>query len=249
MHRAVPLSSPRAPRGLLTTLTLLLASCHGGGKATRAEDNGLPANIATLAAFDPAAVGPGAPPRPGPSRPLDVVDYGPQGRTEGNGEIHLRFNQPVVALDLADSTGLEKLFVHDPPLPGRAYWKTPELLVFEPTTAPLACHSYTVRFTGGLVGLDGQRFDRALSWTFETPRPTVRASSPESRPRRETGDDIDAANEGEVERRDSVVIVRFDRPVALKEAQAHLRAQARPLSDLEAAAKPVPVRVRVATKA
>ena len=249
MHRVVPPSSPRPPRGLLTTLTLLLTSCHGGGKATKPEDNGLPGDIATLAAFDPAAVGPGAPPKPGPSRPLDVVDYGPQGRTEGNGEVHLRFNQPVVALDLADSTGLEKLFILDPPLPGRAFWKTPELLVFEPTTAPLDCHSYTVRFTGGLVGLDGQRFDRALSWTFETPRPTVIGSSPASRPRRETGDDIDAADDGEVERRDSAVIVHFDRPVALKEAQAHLRAQARPLSDLKAAAKPVPVRVRVATKA
>ncbi len=247
MHRAVPPSYPRPPHGLLT-LALLSAACHGG-KATKAEDNGLPGDVATLAAFDPAAVGPGAPPKPGPSRPLDVVDYGPQGRTEGNGEIHLRFNQPVVPLDLADSTGLEKLFVLDPPLPGRAFWKTPDLLVFQPNDTPVDCHSYTVRFTGGLVGLDGQRFDRALSWTFETPRPTVLRSDPVSRPRRETGDDIDAADEGQVERRDSVVVVRFDQPVTLKEAQAHLRAQARPLSDLKAAATSVPVRVRMATKA
>ena len=250
MHRVVQLSSPRAPRALLAALALL-ASCHGhgAGKATKTEDMSLPGSVATLAAFDPAAVGPGAPPKPGPSRPLDVLDYGPQGRTEGNGEIHVRFNQPVVALDLADSTGLEKLFVLDPPLPGRAYWKTPDLLVFEASTAPLDCHAYTVRFTGGLVGLDGQRFDRPLTWTFETRRPTVSASAPQSRPRDEDGDDIDDGREGQVERRDSVVVIHFDRPIALAEAQAHVRAVARPLGDLKAAAKPIPVRVRKATKA
>ncbi|HEY0137775.1 MAG TPA: MG2 domain-containing protein, partial [Nannocystis sp.] len=242
--------SPRTPCALLIALAAL-ASCHGASKSTKAEDPALPTGVATLAAFDPAGVGPGEPPKPGPSRPLDVVDYGPQGRTEGNGELHIRFNQPVVALDLADSAGLEKLFKLDPPLPGRAYWKTPDLLVYELDAAPLDCHAYTVRFTGGLVGLDGQRFDRALTWSFETPRPTVVGSDPESRPRDPDGDDdadIDNADEGQVERRDSVVLIHFDRPVALKQVQAHVQAVARPLADLTANAKPVPVRVRKATK-
>ena len=246
--RRVARPTPRTPLALLVALATL-SSCHGAGKSTQAEGIALPTGMATLAAFDPAGVGPGEPPRPGPSRPLDVIDYGPQGRTEGNGEIHVRFNQPVVALDLADSTGLEKLFTTEPPLPGRAYWKTPDLLVFAPTNDLLDCHSYTVRFTGGLVGLDGQRFDRALGWSFETRRPTVAASDPMSRPRHQDTPDIDDADEGEVQRRDSVVLVRFDRPVALKAAQAHIRATARPLADLAADAKPVPVRVRRPTKA
>ncbi len=254
MHlvRPRPSRSPRTLCSLTTLLGLSLAACHGTGGATKSGGPGLPGDVKALTAFDPAAIGPGEPPKPGPSRPLDVLDYGPQGRTEGNGEIHVRFNQPVVALDLAQSTGLENLFTFDPPLPGRAYWKTPDLLVFAPTSAPRDCHAYTVRFAGGLVGLDGQRFDRPLSWSFETPRPTVTGSSPESRPRNQDPsavDDIDDGVEGQVERRDTVVLIELDRPASLTEVQAHVRATARPLANLKAAAKSVPVRVRKATKA
>lgn len=239
-----------APLVLTTLLGLISLSCHGPGKPARPGDQGAPTDIKALAAFDPAAIGPGAPPRPGPARPLDVLDYGPSGRTEGSGEIHVRFNKPVVALELAEKTGLEKLFTFDPPLPGTAYWKTPDLLVYAPEPGPQPCHSYTAKFAGGIVDLDGQRFDRPLTWTFETPRPTVTRSQPASLPVRDDSEDPADGGEGEVQRRDTVVFIEFDHPVSLKEAQAHISAVARPISAAghKLPGKPVAVRVRKPTK-
>jgi uncharacterized protein YfaS (alpha-2-macroglobulin family) len=242
------------PRPLVVTAplvftTLLALACHGPSKPVKPGD-AAPTDIKALATFDPAALGPGAPPKPGPSRPLDVLDYGPEGRSEGYGELHVRFNKPVVALELADKTGLEKHFSFDPPLPGTASWKTPDLLVFRPDATLQPCTSYTARFTGGIVDLDGQRFDRPLTWTFETPRPTVTRSLPASLPVRDDAEDPADGDEGEVERRDRVVLVEFDHPVDLQEAQAHITAAARPIGPAgsKLPGKPVAVRVRRPSK-
>ncbi len=249
MSRSLVVTAPRVLAMLLGAIAL--PACHGPSKPARPDDPSAPTDIHALATFDPAAIGPGAPPKPGPARPLDVLDYGPSGRSEGTGEIHVRFNQPVVALELADRTGLDKLFTIDPPLPGSAYWKSPDLLVYAPNSSPAECQTYTVRFAGGVVALSGQRFDRPLTWSFETPRPTVVRSEPASQPIVDEVDDPADGSEGEVHRRDSVVLVEFDNPVAIKEAQAHIQALARPIgrAGSKLPGKPVPVRVRKPSKA
>jgi uncharacterized protein YfaS (alpha-2-macroglobulin family) len=243
----------RRPARTLSTVAVaasLLVGCHGRGPG--APSPGMPTAVAALAPFDPAAVGPGAPPRPGPAAALEVVDYGPQGRSDGDGEIHLRFNQPVVELGLLDPAGVTAGFTIDPPLPGHAEWRSPELLVFKAVRAPRPGHRYTVRFTGAVVGLDGQRFEQPLTWTFETPRPMVRSSAPRSEALHERAG-ADLYDGVEAQRRDLIVLVAFDRPVALEQAQAHLRAVARPFVDRKAGARsagvPVAVRVRTPTKA
>ncbi len=158
---------------------LLFAGCQGHTPRP-ADGPGGPPPAESRGVFDPAGIGPGAPPQPGPPRPLDAIDYGPIGRTEGGGQIHVRFNQQVVPLDLRSESDYSSLFSFDPPLPGKAFFKTPDLLVFEPEEALLDCHMYTARFAGGLVGMNGQRFDKPLTWTFETVRPTVSAVHPEA---------------------------------------------------------------------
>lgn len=237
MHRPLPrpllvLAALFAPLGL---------ACRGQGAQPAAD--GAPPAAALQPAFDPAAIGPGPAPAPGPARPLDVLDHGPIGRSEGGVDLHVRFNQPVVALDLQTSD-LTGLFTIDPPLRGRTYWKTPDLLVFAPDEPPAPCHAYRVRFNAGLVGLDGQRFDRPIEWSFETARPTVVESFPSSRT---IDDDRDEAGERGDQRRDTKVILRFDRAVSPREVEAHVQASARPLGRPGAAAAPVPVRVRLAT--
>lgn len=223
------------PRVRLSVASLLLlAGCQGHTPRPADGPDGPPPAEAR-GVFDPAGIGPGAPPQPGPARPLDAIDYGPIGRTEGGGQIHVRFNQPVVPLDLRGDTDYSSLFTFDPPLPGRAFFKTPDLLVFEPEEALLDCHSYTARFTGGLDGMNGLRFDRPLTWTFETVRPTVSAVHPEAG--------------AEDRRRDSVVLIQFDRPVKLAEVKAHVQAAARPLDAAATAERTdVPVSVRPATR-
>lgn len=224
-------------RSLSALAVLLACGCHGRSVTTVVQA-GQPTDVVALAAFDPAAVGPGAPPRPEPPRTLEVVDYGPQGRSAGSPEIHVRFNQPVVALGLADSTDLAGRFTIDPPLPGRVFWKSPELLVLEPFGKPRPGYLYTVRFDGAV----GEGGPRPLTWTFETPRPTVVGSVPRSDP----ADPDSKEDEREVQRRDTRVLVEFDRPVTLKQAQAHLRATTRSFTGTTTESHPV--RVRAATR-
>jgi uncharacterized protein YfaS (alpha-2-macroglobulin family) len=217
-------------------------SCRGQGPQPAGAE--APPAAALQPTFDPAAIGPGPAPRPGPARPLDVLDHGPVGRSEGGVDIHVRFNQPVVPLE-QQSGDLTGLFTIDPPLPGRAYWKTPDLLVFAPDAAPAPCHAYKVRFNGGVVGLDGQRFDRSIDWSFETERPLVVGSFPESRT---AGDDgADGDGERGDSRRDTTVLIEFDRAVDLREVQAHVQASARRVGKNTATGAAVPVRVRLAT--
>src|SRR5262245_43901228 len=76
-----------------------LSSCQGHAPKQPERPSG-PPEATALGAFDPSAIGPGAPPRPAPARPLDVADYGPIGKVDGVLQVHVRFNQPVVPLEL-----------------------------------------------------------------------------------------------------------------------------------------------------
>lgn len=222
---------PRSSIAVSVAVSVLLAGCQGHGPRP-ADGPGGPPDAAVRGVFDPAATGPGAAPQPGPARPLDVIDYGPIGRTEGAGQIHVRFNQPVVPLGLDEPTDYTGLFSFDPPLPGKAAFTSPDLLVFTPDEPLRACHGYTARFTGGIAALSGQRFDRPLTWNFETLRPTVINAHPEA---------------GAVDmRRDSVVLIQLDRPTTLAEVRSHVEATARSLAG-EATLAAIPVSVRAAT--
>ncbi|MBA3548776.1 MAG: hypothetical protein H0T76_20025 [Nannocystis sp.] len=221
----------------------LLPACHGRSPGRPAQP-GLPAEVAMQAPFDPASVGRGAPPELGPGRALGVIDVGPKGRTEDPREIHVRFNQPVVPLALGGDIGITNRFTFDPPLPGRASWKAPDLLVYRLDEVPPRGHHYDVLFDGFVVGPDGEQVGGQLLWSFETPRTTVLGSTPPSDPATEDTPE----DELEARRRDVVVFVEFDRPVPLAQARAHLRAAARPLGVGKAKRQPVPVRVRMATK-
>ncbi|HGG58216.1 MAG TPA: hypothetical protein ENK31_10510, partial [Nannocystis exedens] len=113
-----------------------------------------------------------------PAAPIEVLDYGPQGRTEGGTSLHVRFNQPVGALELGDDS-LEGVLVVDPPVVGRTFWRSPELLVFEPKESWQSARRYTVRLARPLRTADGSRqFSQPLEWTFETPRPAVQEGGP-----------------------------------------------------------------------
>ena len=237
------------PRPLLALAALCAPlACRGQGPQPAGAEAGTeaPPAAALQPAFDPAAIGPGPAPKLGPSRPLDALDHGPIGRIDGDADIHVRFNQPVVALELQTSD-LAGLFTIDPPLAGHTSWISPDLLVFMPEEEPAPCQSYKVRFNGGVVGLDGQRFDRVIEWTFETERPAVVASFPESRTSDDDGNDGNGDGERGDQRRDSTVLIQFDRAISMREVKAHVKASARPVGRKQAAGVPVPVRVRLAT--
>jgi hypothetical protein len=171
---------------------------------------------------------PGPAPASAPPPPLSVVSAGPRGRTDGAGTIHVRFNQPVVALGSSrcgEDAHAEALLRISPKVGGCAYFASPELLVFEPRTLAPA-QEYRVTLEGPVTTLSGARYAGPLSFTFETPRPRVVQAFPAAR--------------STDQRRDTPVVLQFLHPVAAAEVAAHVRVRA---------AQPLPVRVAPATAA
>jgi hypothetical protein len=229
-----------AHHALLFATCALVCACKP--PVAREPDLPLPADIVTLPLFDPASIGPGEPPWGAPPAPLAIVDVAPQGRHARVHDLHVRFNQPVVPQDLAapDPT---PLFHIEPPLAGRARWRAPDHLVFEPATdAVRPATRYHVRLTGPLRGQDGQLLADARAWTFETAPPRI--------------DSVIPYHDDELAT-DVPVLLEFDQPIAPRTLAAHLEARAhaprdRPADDTPrartTAGKPVAISVRPATK-
>ncbi len=199
--------------GALLALLVGFGCTSRSPEAAAPEETPPPANPQARGIFDPGALPGSAPPPSLSSAPIAVLDYGPLERTEGGTSVHVRFNQPIAALELDDDS-LEGVLVIDPPVRGRTFWRSPELLTFEPDEPWQPARRYTVRLAKPLRTADGERqFSEALEWTFETPRPGV----------------LEGASLTEVvarRRRRIDTYVVFNSPVSLAQARAHIRAKA-----------------------
>ena len=217
-------------RLVVTTLLAALAACKG----PRAEgpDAELPA-AEVLGPFAPGSLGVAAPPAALPEEALAIVDYGPQGRTDGAAAIKIRFSRPVVALGEDTALDVAGRVTFEPPLAGEAYFQTPDLLIFEPKEALREATSYRARLAAGPIPGSREVVARGVEWTFETPRPRVLGATPEA-----YGEELPRDR-----RRDSALILRFDQPVSLAEVRAHVTAKVRALGADAAAARSAPVRV------
>ena len=158
----------------LTTSLLLALALSGCGKP-----DGFPQSATRLDVFDPGSFGAREAPPVAELPPVRVMDYGPRGKTTepgSVGQIHVRFNQPLRPVTDATSQAADGLLaVSDErgPVPGRAYFKTPDLLVFEPDQALEPARRYSAELSNAVESADGRRLTEAMSWTFETDRPRV----------------------------------------------------------------------------
>ena len=230
---------------LFAVTSALVCACKP--TVAREPDLPLPADIVTLPQFDPASIGPGKPPWGAPPAPLAIVDVAPMGRHAWVREVHVRFNQAVVPQDL-EAPDPTPLFHIEPPLAGRARWRAPDHLVFEPASdAVVPATRYTLRLTGPLRGQDGQPLADARTWTFETAPPGIDSVAP--------GYDEELAT-------DVPVLLEFNQTISAAALAAHLEARAyppieRPADDpaidhvprkRTAAGTRVPISVRPASK-
>lgn len=218
----------------LRNTALALAALVGCKGSRSAEPEPGPPEAELQPAFDPAALADRGPPALPPLAPLAVLDYGPQGRTDGGADIRIRFNQPVVALGSEQLPELAGMLTLEPPVEGRMEFQTPDLLVFRPAVPLTPAQTYKVKFAAGFTSPLGPKLAQGLEWTFETPRPKAFGALPQG--------EADA-------RRDSVALVEFDQPTTLAEVRAHLQASARPLRRQDEPARPVAVRVQALTRA
>ena len=189
----------------------------------------------TPAALAPAAIAvaftPVSEPPPVGLPPLAVLDYGPIGRTDAKADIHVRFNQAVVALGDGADGGMQ--IAIEPKLAGRSFWRTPDLLVFEPDGLSPATR-YTVQVqTQANVGAASAALltSQPLSWTFETAGPEVLALWQEWELHDLTGQ--------------QEIYLGLSQPVELANLQKHLRVSAAKTDEKTATVRDVPVRIAV----
>ncbi|MEZ4454551.1 MAG: MG2 domain-containing protein [Nannocystaceae bacterium] len=211
---------PRRPV-VLALLPLLLAACARRGDAEEPAD-APPVNPVMQGIFDPAAVDRGAPPPPLPAAPLAILDVGPRGKSSGGGDIHVRFNQPIVAAGVDEAA--EGLLEISPAVAGHARWKSPDLLVFTPDDALPPATAFTVRLKGPVIAVDGRRYADPQEWSFETPRPQVSHGGLLN---------LQATHYERARHRRTAAYVVFDQPTSIAEVRAHVRATARALSPAE----------------
>jgi uncharacterized protein YfaS (alpha-2-macroglobulin family) len=181
--------------------------------------------------FDPAGFGPREAPDVAPLPPLRVTDYGPRGEGTGTrnvGQTRVRFNRAVRPMTSAaeqSADGLLEVRDEEGPVAGHAYFQTPDTLVFETKAALPPAHRYTVSVSPDISTMDGSSLDDALSWNFETDRPTARLLEPADR-----AEQVDT---------EAPLFLRTTMPTDAAELRPHVR--------LEVAGESVRVTLRAAT--
>jgi alpha-2-macroglobulin len=146
--------------------------------------------VATLAACSPRASAPktdatprsaplGVPEPPGPlapEGPVRVVHGAPLGETDGQGEVQVVFDRPMVAI--GTDTGAAGVLSLVPAVPGEAYWMGTQTLVFRPAGGFPMATSFEAQLSPTLRALDGQGLGEPFALAFGTPPPSVVRASP-----------------------------------------------------------------------
>lgn len=196
-----------------TVLALLLATAPTlacPATSPREPELALPADIATLPLFDPAAHTPDAPTWGAAEAPLAVTEFSPRGRQSTVRALTLRFNQPVAPHDLAAAAPPLRI---DPPLPGRPRWRAPDELIYELDADPAPATRYSVQLPGPLRSRAGQPLQGTPTWTFETTPPDILRVTPGPDDEHPTG---------------APIILEFDQPLTAASLAALLTATAHP---------------------
>ena len=110
--------------------------------------------------------------------PVRVVFKSPTSRTEGQGSIVVRFNQPMVSLGRVRSAGEDpgRFPVSVMPRVEAEYrWVSDDTLKLSPKKPLRNATRYHVRLLPSLRSLTGSTLAHPMAWSFETPRPRVTA--------------------------------------------------------------------------
>lgn len=197
--------------GLLSAV-MFFAACHGerNGNSPSAKPP-KPAHI--LESIGPESSSQRPRPPVTNAAPLRILGHGPQGRTDSHATVFVRFNQPVAPTDSERNPTLSI----DPSVPGRTYFASPDLLVFEPSQPLPLARRFNVLLRGRIDSYDGASHSEPLSWSFETAPPQVRFFL---LPRRSPDDP---------QPRTDPVLMAVDQPTTIEELSSHLVAHAVPL--------------------
>jgi len=123
----------------------------------------------------------------GPSEPLKVLRYAPEGEIPIAPFVSVTFSQPMVPLGTLGDLASESVPAQiDPPLPGTWRWLGTKTLTFEYDSdlidrLPKAT-AYTVTIPKGTKSATGGVLVESVTWMFGTPPPKVEAMYPQNIP-------------------------------------------------------------------
>jgi hypothetical protein len=182
--------------------------------------------------FPPAPGAPGSlsPPVPKTAdagKALTVLRYQPEGDVPLVPQLTVTFSQPMVAVTSQDDAARVQPVKLTPQPAGRWRWLGTKTIVFDPEIRFPQATTYQVEIPAGTTSATGNKLDKAVSFSFETPTPRV----------------VTAWPQGDSQRRDVPMFIRFDQKIDPAAVLAKLSVRAgkqavtlRQLADSEIAA-------------
>ncbi|GMV42008.1 MAG: hypothetical protein AMXMBFR64_37240 [Myxococcales bacterium] len=118
-------------------------------------------------------------------KPLRVVRHAPEGPVELAPHLSVSFDQPMVAITSHDELAKKAPPVTISPAPKGAWrWVGTKTVLFEPDPRFPMATEYKVEVPAGTVSAVGGALEKAETWTFATPPPTLRTTWPTGGPHR-----------------------------------------------------------------
>ena len=112
-----------------------------------------------------------------PETPLRVLRATPTAQTQPWTDIVITFDRPVAG-SLEEMVPPERTFTITPAVPGRAEWRDPVSLRFEPTGPLTPGTTYTVTVLDNFTAMDGSKLEQPYTFRFTVDPPTVLTSEP-----------------------------------------------------------------------
>jgi alpha-2-macroglobulin len=107
---------------------------------------------------------------------LLITHRSPEGENDGQVQIQVLFNKPVVPLGTLDDPARKQVlsnFIISPPVAGAFRLLGTNAVVFEPKHHLTLATEYRVTVRKGIRAIDGSVLQADLSWTFRTPGPRI----------------------------------------------------------------------------
>jgi alpha-2-macroglobulin len=169
------------------TLVLALGAACGGLPGQDAAESELDAEIAQLEGTELAAstaatfdISNGGAPPTSAGDGVQVLQVAPLGTDVRPAQVAVVFDRPMVALAELDATDGDHPLSCEPAIPGAiARWAGTTTAVLGPNEGRLPrATAFTCKAEAGITAIDGVALEKTVTWSFETPRPSVSALFP-----------------------------------------------------------------------
>jgi len=162
-------------RSLLRFVLATLALAGPWSSACHREQGSEPSSEGAVA---PIAASGAVPVEDRSGTPVKLQYKAPVGSIEGDETLSLVFDRPMVALTTAEAEAAVDFVTLDPPVPGRWRWVGDRLAVFAPTDRFPLSTRVTVTVTTAARGLEGLPLAEPVTFSFQTPVPTLKHVAP-----------------------------------------------------------------------